>query len=50
VGGGSKICFWDDIWCGDRTLKELYPGLFSIASFKEASIANNMEHSSNSVQ
>jgi hypothetical protein len=50
VGEGSKIRFWDDIWCGDRALKEAFPGLFSIASFKEASIADNMEHSSNSVQ
>jgi hypothetical protein len=33
-----------------RALKEVYPGLFSIASLKEASIADNMEHSSNSIQ
>jgi hypothetical protein len=50
VGEGSKIRFWEDILCGDRTLKEVYPGLFSIASVKEASVADNMEHSSNSVQ
>jgi hypothetical protein len=45
-GDGSKICFWEDIWCGDRALKEAFPGLFSIASYKEASIADNMEYSS----
>jgi hypothetical protein len=50
VGEGSKIRFWDDVWCGDRALKEEFPGLFSIASLKEASIADNMEHSSNSIQ
>jgi hypothetical protein len=50
VGEGSKIRFWEDIWCGDRALKEEYPGLFSIARLKEASIAENMEHSSNSIQ
>jgi hypothetical protein len=49
VGEGSKIRFWDDVWCGERALKEVYPGLFSIASLKEASIADNMEHSSNSI-
>jgi hypothetical protein len=21
VGGGSKIGFWHDLWCGDMTLK-----------------------------
>jgi hypothetical protein len=31
-------------------LKEVYPGLFSIASLKEASIADNMDHSNNSIQ
>jgi hypothetical protein len=50
VGEGSKIRFWDDIWCGERALKEEYPGLFSITRLKEASIADNMEHSSNSIQ
>jgi hypothetical protein len=49
-GDGSKIRFWEDIWCGDRALKEAFPGLFSIASYKEASIADNMEHSSGSIQ
>jgi hypothetical protein len=50
IGEGPKIRFWDDGWCGERALKEKYPGLFSIARFKEASIANNMEPSSNSIQ
>jgi hypothetical protein len=50
IGEGSKIRFWDDIWCGERALKEEYPGLFSIARFKEASIANNMEPSNISIQ
>jgi hypothetical protein len=42
-GEGSKIRFWDDVWCGDRPLKVAFPGLFNIASFKEASIADNLE-------
>jgi hypothetical protein len=50
VGEGSKIRFWDDIWCGERALKEEFPSLFSIARFKEASIANNMEPSNISIQ
>jgi hypothetical protein len=42
-GESFKIRFWDDVWCGDRPLKVVFPGLFNIASFKEASIANNVE-------
>jgi hypothetical protein len=50
LGEGSKIRFWDDVWCGDRAVKEEYPNLFNIARFKEASIADNMERSSDSIQ
>jgi hypothetical protein len=49
-GEGSKIRFWDDIWCGDRALKEAFLGLFIIASLKEASIADNMVHSNRIIQ
>jgi hypothetical protein len=49
-GEGSKIHFWEDVWCGDRTLKEEFPGLYNIASFKDASIADSMEYSSESIQ
>jgi hypothetical protein len=44
-GEGTKISFWDDVWCRDRPLKVAYPGLFNIASLKEASIADNVERS-----
>jgi hypothetical protein len=49
-GDGSKIPFWDDVWCGDRALKEAFPGLFTIASFKEASIADSVEQSNGTPQ
>jgi hypothetical protein len=26
-GEGSRIRFWDDVWCGDRPLKVSFPGL-----------------------
>jgi hypothetical protein len=37
-------------WCGDSALKEAFLGLFTIARFKEASIADNMERSSGTIQ
>jgi hypothetical protein len=49
-GEGSEIRFWDDVWCGDRALKEAFPGLFIIARFKEASIADNAKHSNGTIQ
>jgi hypothetical protein len=49
-GEGSKIHFWDDAWCGDRALKEAFSGLFNIARFKGASIADNVERSNGSIQ
>jgi hypothetical protein len=49
-GIGSKISFWEDIWCGESSLKDMFPGLFSIARFKEASIADNVERSNGAVQ
>jgi hypothetical protein len=49
-GEGSRIHFWDDVWCGDSPLKVTFPGLFNIASFKEAFIANNVERSNGAIQ
>jgi hypothetical protein len=49
-GDGSKISFWEDVWCGETSLKDSFPGLFSIASLKEASIADNVERSNDVVQ
>jgi hypothetical protein len=49
-GIGSKISFWEDVWCGECALKDKFPGLFSIASRKEASIADNVERSNGVMQ
>ena len=46
----SKIRFWDDVWCGDRALKDAFPSLFNIAKFQEVSIADNVERSNGAVQ
>ena len=42
---GSKISFWEDVWCGESSLKDTFLSLFNIASFKGASIVDNVEHS-----
>jgi hypothetical protein len=31
LGNGSRIRFWDDVWCGEMPLKEAFPGLYDIA-------------------
>jgi len=30
------VKFWEDIWVGDRSLKDTYPRLFSIFECKES--------------
>jgi hypothetical protein len=35
---------------GESPLKDTFPGLFSIARFREASIADNMERSNGTIQ
>ena len=42
---GSKVRFWDDLWCGEMSLKEAFPILYKIASVKDASMADNMDFS-----
>jgi hypothetical protein len=48
-GQSSKICFWDDVWCGDSPLKVTFPGLFNIANCKEVSIADNVERANGAI-
>ena len=43
LGDGSWIWFWHDRWCGDMTLKEEFPVLYSIAHEKDASVAANVD-------
>jgi hypothetical protein len=48
---GSKIRFYDDVWCGEMTtLNEAFPNLYSIACVKDASIADHLDFSSGSLQ
>ena len=45
-----KIRFWDDVWCGEATLKEVFPSLYNIASVKDASIVDNMDFTGGTLQ
>jgi hypothetical protein len=48
-GIGSKVSFWENVWCGESALKDTFSGLFSTTSFIEASTADNVEHSNSAV-
>jgi hypothetical protein len=46
---GSKITFWDDMWCADSSLKEAFQGLYDMDSVRDALVVN-MDLSSGSLQ
>jgi hypothetical protein len=50
VGDGSKISFWHNVWCGERPFKTTFSGLYSIASLRDASVADHPQFSSGSSQ
>ena len=35
VGDGTRIKFWEDVWCRDCSLKEAFPELYSISQTRE---------------
>ena len=42
VGDGSRVCFWQDVWCGVSSLKEAFPGLFFISENRDSFVAELM--------
>ena len=36
LSNGGKVRSWLDKWCGDNSLKNAFPSLFVLATFKEA--------------
>jgi hypothetical protein len=50
LSDGSKIKFWDDVWCGELALKEAFPVLYGIACDKDACVAAHLDVSSGSLQ
>jgi hypothetical protein len=49
-GDGSRISFWGEVWCGSSPLREVFLGLYSLASNKEATIVDNYNSLSGSHQ
>jgi hypothetical protein len=43
VGDGTRIRFWDDMWCNDGPLKSAYLELYHIARAKDAFVADNFQ-------
>jgi hypothetical protein len=50
LGNGSRIRFWDDVWCGEVPLKEAFPVLYDIACDKDAHVADHLVVVSGSYQ
>ena len=38
VKDGSRVLFWHDVWCGDRSLKTQFTSLFRMARHKNATV------------
>jgi hypothetical protein len=50
LGDGSKIKFWDDVWCGEMTLKEDFLVLYDIGRDKDVLVAAHLDSTSGSLQ
>jgi hypothetical protein len=42
LGDGAMIRFWDDVWCGEMSLKEAFPILYGIARDKNVLVAAHL--------
>ncbi|XP_071740650.1 uncharacterized protein [Rutidosis leptorrhynchoides] len=49
IGDGSSTSFWHDLWIGDKTLQESFPGLFRLDAEKEMKTSDRIEAAGNSV-
>lgn len=45
VGKGDMIAFWEDVWCGDRLLKFMFPDIYQLAENRLARVVDCMEPS-----
>lgn len=41
VGNGSRVKFWEDIWCGERPLRQDFPDVYELAVEPTSLVAAN---------
>ena len=49
IGIGSRVLFWQDVWCGERPLKSQFPNLYRIAHLKEATVNQMFSRNGNHI-
>ncbi|GJU20664.1 hypothetical protein Tco_1154006 [Tanacetum coccineum] len=42
LGNGTSTRFWDDIWCGESTLKSKFPRVYMLDNDRDCIVANWM--------
>ena len=42
MGDGTRVKFWDDVWCRDRPLKEAFPNLYNMSWTRDVSVSEVM--------
>ncbi|XP_058749655.1 uncharacterized protein LOC131622635 [Vicia villosa] len=45
LNDGSDILFWNSVWCGDKSLCLLFPGLYAVSSNKWCSVSSVLDRS-----
>ncbi|XP_058070920.1 uncharacterized protein LOC131219954 [Magnolia sinica] len=40
IGKGDNMCFWEDIWVGDSTLKRDFPNIFRLSTNQSIHVAD----------
>ena len=40
LGNDNRVKFWEDIWCGESTLSEMFPSVYALVGTKRAMGAN----------
>ena len=42
LGDGKSVVFWEEYWCGDRPLKELFPRVYALDRDKRCTVAQRV--------
>ncbi|GJZ54433.1 RNA-directed DNA polymerase, eukaryota, reverse transcriptase zinc-binding domain protein [Tanacetum coccineum] len=42
IGNGIDSSFWNDLWCGNHSLKEMFPRIYNLETDKRCSIASRI--------